>query len=201
MTQVDPEQWVRTYADELFRHALARVRQRQVAEDLVQETFLAAWIARDRFAGRSSEKTWLMRILRNKTVDHFRRQAREVSFADLDALEEFEASQFHPAFLGGAHWARPAAPANWQPARESVENTEFWKTLDRCIGKLPDRIAQVFLLRELEEWSSEEICDNLVIKRNHLFVLLHRARLALRHCLEQNWFRTPSDQEPSNNRP
>lgn len=93
--RTDPEEWVKAYADDLFRHAVARVRHREIAEDLVQETFLSAWRSRNRFAGRSSEKTWLLGILRNKIADYYRSQSREVEFTDLDALVAFEAAEFH----------------------------------------------------------------------------------------------------------
>jgi RNA polymerase sigma-70 factor (TIGR02943 family) len=198
--RTDPEQWVHTYANQLFRHALARVGQRQLAEDLVQETFLAAWTARARFAGRSSERTWLLRILRNKIADHYRRESHRLEFADLEALAEFEAAQFRSGLPAGGHWSRNSVPASWPDAGQSLEDAEFWETVHQCVGKLPEKVARVFLLRQVEGCESAAICEMLNIKRAHLFVMLHRARLALRRCLERNWFATPSRDNPPPNR-
>jgi RNA polymerase sigma-70 factor (ECF subfamily) len=107
--RVDPEAWVRRHADDLFRHALAMVRKHEVAEDLIQETFLAAWEGRDRFEGRSSERTWLLRILRNKIADYYRDKARNIQFEDMEVLAEFEAAQFRSG-LGGNEVGEPQFP-------------------------------------------------------------------------------------------
>lgn len=189
MVGVDPERWVESHGDFLFRQALARVRQRETAEDLVQETFLAAWQSRQRFAGRASEKTWLLGILRNKIVDHYRRLGRENDLSDMETLAELEEKQFHSGWLGGAHWDTSVAPRNWSRPEQSLEQSEFWSALHECTRKLPGKIARVFMLRDVEEWASERICHELRIKPSHLFVMLHRARLALRRCLEVSWFK------------
>jgi len=180
-----PEEWVQRYGDCLFRHAQARVGQREVAEDLVQDVFVAAWKSREQFAGRASEKTWLLGILRNKIVDYYRKRRIEL---DLDELHEFEEKQFESAW-NGVHWHKAAAPKSWPNPRQSLERLEFWKVLHECTSKLPPTTARVFLLRELDDMASNEICRELNIKPSHLFVLTHRARLALRRCLELNWFR------------
>jgi RNA polymerase sigma-70 factor, ECF subfamily len=195
---VDPQKWVEEHGDALFRYALARVRKHQSAEDLVQETFLAAWKSRERFERRSSEKTWLYRILSNKIVDYFRAASRFVETTDIEELADFEAAQFKRG-ISGHTWARAAVPMSWTHVREAVEQGEFWNAVDHCIGKLPENIASVFLLREIEHLSTSEICDSMKIKRTHLFVLMHRARLALRRCLERNWFASPpSTIQPKN---
>src|SRR5262245_51231806 len=176
----DPEEWVRSHGGELLRRAVAVVRDHAVAEDLVQETFLAAWKNRDRFEGRSSEKTWLLRILRNKIADYYRENVRNIQFEDMEALAEFETAQFRSG-LGGMKWARPVVSMSWHHVRESLERGEFWDTAHQCAGKLPEKVARVFLLREVEQWGTERICETMNIERTHLFVMLHRARLALRH--------------------
>jgi RNA polymerase sigma-70 factor, ECF subfamily len=183
--RIAAEAWVSEHGDYLFRHALARVRKRETAEDLVQETFVAAWKSRSSFAGRSSERTWLYGILRKKIADHFRSLRPRLSLEDLRELATLETEQF-----GSVHWRITAAPRRWKNPAEALEEAEFWEMLGRCIGKLPDVTASVFLLREVEEWSSDEICKHLGIKRSNLFVLLYRARLALRRCLELHWFRS-----------
>jgi RNA polymerase sigma-70 factor (ECF subfamily) len=186
---IDPEEWVANHGDYLFRHALARTSRRPVAEDLVQETFLAAWKSAHRYAGRASERTWLLGILRNKIADHYRRQQTDFTPQDLDALAQLEEQTFSRSWFGGRSWNPAAAPSAWVDARRDAEKSEFWQTIHECTHKLPEKTAQVFLLRELDGMDSETICHELNIKPSNLFVLLHRARLALRRCLELNWFR------------
>jgi RNA polymerase sigma-70 factor (ECF subfamily) len=186
---MDPQQWVASHGDYLFRHAMARTGRHDVAEDMVQETFLAAWQSAHQYAGRASERTWLLGILRNKIADHYRRQRPEVTSRDVEALALMEEQQFTRNWLGGSPWKPGGVPAKWSDARQSLERAEFWKTVHECTHKLPEKTARVFLLRELDGWESDEICRELKIKPTHLFVMLHRARLALRRCLELHWFK------------
>jgi RNA polymerase sigma-70 factor (TIGR02943 family) len=186
---ISPEDWVANHGDHLFRHALARTGRPEMAEDMVQETFLAAWKSAHRFAGRASERTWLLRILRNKIADHYRRQQTEITLRDVEALSQLEEQQFAQTWLGGRAWSQSGVPATWMDARKSLEQAEFWQALHACTHKLPAMTARVFLMRELDGLESPAICRELNIKPSHLFVMLHRARLALRRCLELNWFK------------
>jgi len=185
---LDPERWVEAHCDALYHYALARLANPETAQDLVQETFLAAWRSAERFAGRSSERTWLMRILRNKIADHYRRQHLEFAAEGIDELAELEAKQFVQSGLHKGGWTSLGSPGHWKDAAQSMEDAEFWEALHRCVRKLPPKTSHVFLMRELNGESSDKICTSLNISRNHLGVLLHRARLALRRCLELNWF-------------
>ncbi len=171
--------WVHTYGDQLFRYAIVRVGDREAARDLVQETFLAAVRARGRFAGRSSPGTWLTGILKHKIVDHFRKRSREPADAGLDPEEG--------RFQEDGRWKDP--PALWKQDPSLVlGRRQFWEILHRCLAELPPRRAGVFTLRELEGLATEELCKQLEITPTNLWVLLHRARLALRECLEQHGF-------------
>ena len=185
---LDPERWVEEHCDVLYRYALVRVSNPDTARDLVQEAFLAAWRSAERFAGNASERTWLMRILRNKIVDHYRKRRPEFSAEGINELAELEAKQFVQSGLHRGGWTSLGSPGNWKDAAERMEDAEFWEVVHRCVGKLPGNAAQVFLMREVEGDSTDEICSTLNISRNHLGVLLHRARLALRRCLELSWF-------------
>lgn len=186
---VDPEEWVARHGDCLFRHALARVSRQETAQDLVQETFLAAWQSAHRFAGRASERSWLLGILRNKIADHYRARRTEIAYEDADEMAGLEEQQFSRARQGTRPWNPGNYPADWGDARASLEQAEFWETLHECVHKLPEKTARVFFLRELDGCECDAICRELDIKSSHLFVLLHRARLALRRCLELRWFK------------
>lgn len=183
----DPENWVDEHGDYLFGYALLRVRDRELAEELVQETFLAALKARHNFAGQSSEKTWLVGILKHKIIDHFRRVSREHSVADFEANAR-EEDLFRQTGEWVDHWKPESAPKEWanDPSR-LLEQKEFWEIFKRCLAELPPRLAQAFTLREIDGISSEEICEILNISANNLWVMLHRARALLRRSMEVNW--------------
>ena len=184
-SQMNPECWLDKHGDCLFRYALVRVRKREVAEDLVQETLLAAMRGREKFGGRSSERSWLCGILKHKVSDHFRKLGRETSFTDLESL----ADEFSEKFVPEGYWVHVKGPKEWKPeADEVIHRAEFWQTMRDCLDKLPERIANVFMLREMEEVESKQICSMLSISESNLWVMLYRARMALRECLEINWF-------------
>lgn len=172
--------WANRHLDALIGYALQRVAQRETAEELVQETFLAAIQNHKRFAGQSSELTWLIGILRHKIADHYRQLAR--SSGD-DEHDERVAGRFNRH----GHWS--PKPGAWQgdPA-DLVENREFWETLRNCLSALPGPLAHAFIMREMEEQDSQEVCQTLNIAPTNLWARLHRARLRLRDCLEFNWF-------------
>ena len=185
----DPEQWVDLHGDHLFRYALVRLRDPARAEDAVQETFLAALKGGKNFAGRSAEKSWLVGILKNKIFDHYRKAARETSFTDLDFYADEESGRFVAAGAGQGGWIHALGPAEWPPDPGSgLDNEIFWKTFHDCAGKLPKNVSAVFCLREMDGMESREICAQLGISESNLWVMLHRARMALRRCLETNWF-------------
>jgi RNA polymerase sigma-70 factor (ECF subfamily) len=174
----------------LYRYALVRVRKPEVAEDLVQETFLAAVRGYEKFGGRSSERSWLVGILKNKIVDHFRKLGRETSFTDM----EFLADEFSEKFVSIGFWNHDLGPREWKPEPDEVmHRTEFWQVLGDCLSKLPEKIRAVFTMREMDGVPSKEICAILAITDRNLWVMLHRARMALRECLEMNWFDTPTE--------
>lgn len=184
---LDPERWVDEHGDYLFHYALSRLRDPARAEDFVQEALLAALRSADRYLGRSCERSWLTGILKHKLLDHFRKAGRETNFTDLEFYGEEETQAFDNADFPD-HWNTAVAPSEWTGAGAALDQKEFWKVFNRCSGKLPDRVARVFLLREVDDVSSDDICAALKITPNNLWVMLHRARLALRRCLEVNWF-------------
>ncbi|GAB6067119.1 sigma-70 family RNA polymerase sigma factor [Methylothermus subterraneus] len=178
MTELDPERWLERYGDLLFRYALARVGDNAVAEDLVQETLLAAWRGRAEFAGRSSESSWLVGILRHKIADHFRKfssSSLEELGLDWDAFDEF------------GHWRE--APKDLGDPERDLELDQLKAALLRCLEKLPPRLRHLFYLREVEGLRAEEICRQLpASSTNNVWVMLSRMRFRLRRCLEQAGF-------------
>jgi len=184
----DPERWVDEHGDYLFKFALARLRDTAKAEDAVQETFLAALKGGKSFAGRSAEKSWLTGILKNKIYDHFRKSTRETSFTDLEFYNDEDSDRFVGDGLGKGGWKHDLGPQEWAHAGESLDNELFWKTYRDCAAKLPKNVAAVFNLREVDGIESKEICSLLDISESNLWVMLHRARMALRRCIETNWF-------------
>jgi RNA polymerase sigma-70 factor (TIGR02943 family) len=188
-THAHPERWVEEYGDCLYRYALLRVRQPEIAEDLVQDTFLAAVRTAQNFRGQSAERSWLCGILKNKICDYFRKLGRETPFSDL----EFLADELSHKFVPQGYWNHEEGPLEWKPEVEVVmHRTEFWEIMTHCLSRLPKRIADVFMLREIDELKTDEICQYLNITPNNLCVMLHRARMALRECLETNWYKKVS---------
>jgi RNA polymerase sigma-70 factor (ECF subfamily) len=184
--RVDPEQWLERHGDVLFRYALRRVRTPELAEDLVQETLLAALRGAASFEGRAAEQTWLIGILRRKIVDHFRKAAQTGKVASDAPLDDPQQS-VQDVFDHRGHWAEK--PLSWQGSPTALaENQEFWSAFDGCLGRLPRPLADAFTLREVESMKSQEICKILRITSSNLWTQLHRARLLLRRCLETNWF-------------
>lgn len=182
-TEPNPALWVDQHGDVLFGYALLRVRDAQVAEELVQEAFLAALKARERFAGQASERTWLVGILRHKITDHFRNASRRGVATSPDGGQEPEKQLFNRRGL----WRKK--PAKWSAdPGELSEQKEFWAVFYRCMEALPQTAADAFSLREVNLQESEQVCEVLGISATNLWTRLHRARTLLRHCLEEHWF-------------
>ena len=168
----------------LLRVAVLQLRDNDLAEDVVQDTLLAALQGAQGFSGRSSLKTWLTGILKHKIVDAIRRRAKEPLLAPLD--EETQLDDMDALFDESGHWDNP--PADWGDPESSLSRAQFMEILQLCLEKLPPNTARVFMMREVMELESAEICKELSITSTNLWVILYRARMALRQCLEQNWF-------------
>jgi RNA polymerase sigma-70 factor (ECF subfamily) len=163
----------------LLRYASLQLRDRHAAEDAVQETLLAALAGEGAFGGRSNLRTWLTGILKHKLVDAIRRLSRQAPLGGDDA--ELEA-----LFDSRGHWIE--MPAAWDDPDASLEKKQFFSVLEDCLGRLPAKTAQVFMMREHLGYETREICKELEVTPTHCWVLLYRARVALRECLQQNWF-------------
>jgi RNA polymerase sigma-70 factor (ECF subfamily) len=188
---LDPQRWIDEHGDYLYSIAFLRLRDAGASEDAVQETFLSALKARDQFAGRSSVRTWLVSILKNKIIDILRKRFREAEITREEEVADDQLDGFNHEGQWVGHWAPGWRPVEWadDPSR-LLEKKEFWRVLGECLAKLPTRMSTVFVLYEIEEQPSEDICKELGISSSNLWVLLHRARHQLRLCLEKDWIET-----------
>lgn len=175
---------MKEHGDYLFSYAISRISSREVAEDLVQETMLSAFQARDKFRGGSTERTWLISILKRKVIDHYRKQSRNPEVIG-DTTSFF--------YKGGAHdggWNKEHAPASWDKYKMDEEDNEgLLRVIQYCISLLSPKMQNTFSMKTLDEISTEEICKELGISESNLWVLLHRARLQLRECVENQWYK------------
>ena len=176
-TQVEAE---RPY---LLRYASLQLRDPHAAEDAVQETLVAALVGEAGFAGRSNLRTWLTGILKHKIVDAIRRSARETTLL----APEPDTAEFDALFDQTGHWS--AMPADWGDPDAALGQKQFFAALEDCLSRLPAKTSQAFMLREHLGLDTGEICKELGVTSTHCWVLLYRARVALRECLETNWFR------------
>lgn len=185
MSQPIPEQ-LAGFRKEMLRFAVLQLRDEASAEDAVQEAVVAALEGADRFANKAQLKTWLFAILKNKIVDLIRRRVREPNAAQPE--EEFGEGDFDPLFDQRDHWNRDTRPSNWGDPAKSFENTRFWAVFEVCMNRLPPGTARVFMMREMLGLDTDEICKELAMSTNNCWVVLHRARMGLRLCLEEKWF-------------
>jgi RNA polymerase sigma-70 factor (ECF subfamily) len=184
MTDSDFASRCNSHRGYLLRVAMLQLRDNDLAEDVVQDTLLAALQGATGFSGRSSLKTWLTGILKHKIVDAIRRKTREPAFASLE--EECQLEDFDALFDDTGHWENP--PADWGDPESELSRQQFFDIMQFCLEKLPPNTGRVFMMREVMELTSDEICKELAITSTNLWVILYRARVALRQCLEQNWF-------------
>lgn len=181
-TLLNPDKWVDNYADALYSYTLPRVNDAALAEDLVQETFLSAWKAKEGFKGEASEKSWLFTICKNKIIDHYRKKAKDI--VQPIATNERQDGYFDEA----EHWTNETKPAEWGiDYQQALDNKDFYKILDACKRKLQQIQQSVFVMKYMEDMDSADICKALNITSSNYWVLIHRAKLQLRTCLEKNW--------------
>ncbi|MEZ4902699.1 MAG: sigma-70 family RNA polymerase sigma factor [Spirosomataceae bacterium] len=187
---LEPSLWISRYADAMLNFAFRRTSDLTLSEDLVQETFLSALKARDNFKGNSQEKTWLYAILENKITDHFRSSNYRFQKQKL-AIDEVFFSHYFESKEQGGHWHEDQKPKNWENLAEDDPTTDgeaLSNAIENCLKKLPQKLARIFILKHVEAYNSEKICKELDITSSNYWVMIHRAKLQLRACLETNWF-------------
>ncbi len=173
---------------DMLRFATLQLRDAHLAEDMVQDTMITALDKAHQYAGRASVKTWVFTILRNNIIDAIKLRARTVSASDYAAEGESLDSAFDTLFRAGSHWVKTSRPKDWGDPEAAMREQQFWDVIDACLNHLPPNTARVFMMREILELDSKEICADLSITMSNCHVILHRARNALRTCLEGSWF-------------
>ena len=186
MSILEPERWLDDHGSALYSFALLHIRDTHRAEDLVQETLLAALKASKDFHEDSSVRTWLIGILKHKIMDQFRRQSREgpTSNSADDVFDAVEKQQIENTFTDAGSWTNTIA--EWGTPEQDLFRNEFWIFIERCTAGLSPKIARLFILRDLWGLGTEEVCKELDITPTNLWTSLHRARLGMRQCLEKN---------------
>ena len=183
MSSLDASKWLADYGDTLYRYAFARVRSETIAEDLVQETLLAGLQNLERFNQQAAVSTWLVAILKNKLLDHWRKVGHEHTFS-IDSLWDEDLMRYQ--FDQNGHWQ--VELIDWGTPESNFDQHEFWEIFTQCQSRLPKHMAELLSLR-MDGVSTEECCEILALKNaNQLWVTLSRARMKLRQCLDTHWF-------------
>lgn len=172
----------------LYLYAMVRLRDPDLAEDAVQETMVAALEALPRFEGRSSLRTWLVTILRHKIADLLQQRGREATVGDDGDDYQTPDEKLEALFQKNGQWQEATRPRAWNHPEAALEQREFWQIFESCLRVMPARIAEVFMLREILGEAIDAICKSLAITETNCSVMLYRARMRLRGCLEHNWF-------------
>ena len=179
---LNPNKWIDLYADYLFNYTISRVNDREIAQDLVQDTFLAALKAMKNFKGEASERTWLISILKRKIIDYYRKINSNKGKAEVRITSNND-SETEGDWLE----ERVADPFD-KTAEDTMQNTELGEAILNCLSKLPEKQSEVFRMKTIEGIETEDICNELNITASNLWVIIHRARTAMALCLKENWF-------------
>lgn len=201
---ISPAEELAVWADEaslselrqqLLKFAQQQIRDAHLAEDAVQEALISAMQNLHKFGRRAAFKTWVFGILKNKLVDQLRKESRHISAEDLQFGTNLNGDDLMDVlFKENGHWQRQESPKNWDHPSESVHSDQFWKVFDACLNAMPEKYSRLFMMREFLDLSSAEICENESLSTSNLNVILYRARLRLRECLEDNWFDEGQDE-------
>ncbi|MBU2939336.1 sigma-70 family RNA polymerase sigma factor [Lacinutrix sp. C3R15] len=180
--QIDPNKWIDLYSDYLFNYTISRVNDRDLAKDLVQDTFFAGLKSMKNFKGEASERTWLISILKRKVIDHYRKINSNKGKAEVRMSYNSD-SETEGDWLE----ERVADPFD-KTAEDTLENEELGDAIYSCLDKLPKKQATVFKMKTIEGIDTETICNELNITASNLWVIIHRARTTMASCMEKNWF-------------
>lgn len=171
---------------DMLKFARLQLRDDASAEDAVQEALAAALSGQKQFNNRAQPKTWVFAILKNKIVDIIRERVRSPITAI--AVDEIPEDAYDDLFNEKGFWQDDTRPSSWGDPESSFSSRQFWQVFEICLARLPENTARVFMMREILGFESEEICKELAISPTNCWVVLHRARMGLRLCLDERWF-------------
>ena len=178
---LNPNLWVDKYSDYLFNYTISRVNDREMAQDLVSETFLAGLKAMNNFKGDAAERTWLISILKRKIIDHYRRVNSKKGKAEVHINYKDTESE------GDWLEERVADPFD-RTAEDHIENNELGLAILKCLEKLPEKQRNIFKLKTIDNFDTETICNEFDITPSNFWVIIHRARTAMTKCMKKDWF-------------
>jgi RNA polymerase sigma-70 factor (ECF subfamily) len=180
---LNPDKWIDLHADYLFNYTITRISDRDLAKDLVQDTFFAGLKAKDNFQGKATERTWLISILKRKIIDQYRKMNSAKGKAEIKM-------NFYDDGEREGEWIEERVPSSWEAeAEKNIESKELNLALENCIGNLPEKYRVVFTMKTIQDFDTDVICKELDITASNLWVIIHRARTQLRKCMEDNWFK------------
>lgn len=182
---LDPKNWVNLHADYLFKYAFVRIRDQDLAKDLVQETFLGGLKGLAGFSGKSTERTWLTAILKHKIIDHYRKESS--GLANIKATDKVEEIQNDYFESDNGHWKSEHVPKQFKVAQDPLHDKEFNRVLQACMNKLPVLWSSVFAMKHIDEEKTEVILSQLRLSSANFWVIIHRTKLSLRDCLQKKW--------------
>jgi RNA polymerase sigma-70 factor (ECF subfamily) len=181
--QINPNRWIELYSDYLFNYTISRVNDREIAKDIIQDTFFAGLKSMKNFKGEASERTWLISILKRKIIDYYRKINSKKGQAEVRMTYSTDENE-------GDWLEERVEDENYLNAQDILENTELGDAIYDCMSKLPERQATVFKMKTILNYETETICNELNITASNLWVIIHRARLALAECMEKHWFKS-----------
>ncbi len=180
--KLNPNTWIEKYSDYLFNYTIVRVDDREIAKDIVQETFFAGLRSMKNFKGEASERTWLISILKRKIIDHYRKINSNKGKAEVRMAYNSDADS------EGDWLEERVADPYAENAESKIENNELGKAIHNCLSKLPEKQATIFRMKTIDGFDTETICNEFDITASNLWVIIHRARTAMAACMEKNWF-------------
>lgn len=180
---INPSKWIELYSDYLFNYTISRVNDREIAKDIIQDTFFAALKSKKNFKGEASERTWLISILKRKIIDYYRRINSRKGQAEVRMTYNTDENE-------GDWLEERVEDEGYLNAQETLENMELGDVIYDCINKLPERQATVFKMKTILNYETEAICNELNITASNLWVIIHRARTTLAECMEKHWFKS-----------
>ena len=182
----EPVDELTPFRRDMLKFARLQLRDDHLAEDAVQETLVTALSKMSQFKNQSQLKTWVFAILKNKIIDLIRIRARSGHIAiDVDEIPE---DAFDDLFDEKGSWLEDTQPNNWSCPEKSFTRNQFWEVFEACLTRLPENTARIFMMREMLGLETKEICKELKITSANCWVMLHRARMVLRLCLNERWF-------------